>query len=36
LGRPGRRGRLDVLDRLGYPGATGRIRFLEDFAAIFA
>jgi ABC-type Fe3+-hydroxamate transport system substrate-binding protein len=25
-----------VFDRLGYPGATGQIRFLEDFTALFA
>lgn len=25
-----------VFDRLGYPGAGGQIRFLEDFAALFA
>jgi hypothetical protein len=25
-----------TFDRLGYPGARGQIRFLEDFAALFA
>jgi ABC-type Fe3+-hydroxamate transport system substrate-binding protein len=25
-----------VFDRLGYPGAAGQIRFLDDFAALFA
>jgi iron complex transport system substrate-binding protein len=29
-------GNVVVLDRLGYPGATGQIRFLDDFAAIVA
>lgn len=30
-----RDGNVVVFDRLGYPGATGQIRFLDDFAALF-
>jgi iron complex transport system substrate-binding protein len=31
-----RAGNVTVFDRLGYPGASGQIRFLEEFAALFA
>jgi iron complex transport system substrate-binding protein len=31
-----RAGDVTVVDRLGYPGASGQIRFLEEFAALFA
>lgn len=28
-------GDVIVFDRLGYPGVTGQIRFLDEFAALF-